>query len=135
MMFSKDQKPMGSSGHAQTIIAQGVRVEGDFTSQGDVLIEGEVEGSVSTASALRIGETSRIRADVSAQSAVVAGIVEGNIRVAETLELLESSRVEGDIEAKVLSVASGAKVNGRISMDEHAGKKEGKKREALEDAV
>ena len=109
---------MGSSGHAQTIIAQGVRVEGDFTSQGDVLIEGEVAGSVTTASALRVGETSHIRADVTAQAAVIAGVVEGNIRVAETLELLESSRVEGDIEAKVLSIASGAKVNGRISMDE-----------------
>ena len=102
--------------HAETIIATGVRVEGDFTSKGDVVIDGEVMGTVHTDASLRIGETARIQADVSAASAVVGGEVQGNIRVGDRLDLLESSRVHGDIEAQVISIAPGAVVNGRVTM-------------------
>lgn len=101
----------------QTIIAQGVKVEGDFTSQGDVVIDGEFSGTLSTSASLKIGEAAKIRADVTAQSATVAGEVQGNVRVSDRLDLLEGSRVSGDVQAQVLSVAAGAKVNGHVSMD------------------
>ncbi len=91
-------------------------MEGDFVSQGDVVIDGEMVGTVRTAAHLRVGETAAISADVSAQSAVIAGRLRGNLRVEDKLELLESSQVEGDVSARVLSVAAGAQVNGRISM-------------------
>lgn len=107
---------MANNHQQETIIAQGVKVEGDFVSQGDVAIDGEVSGTIRTAGALRVGETAVIQANVSAQSAVVAGRLEGNLQVEERLELLESSHVEGDVQARVLSVAAGAQVNGRISM-------------------
>ncbi len=42
----------------ETIIAQGVRLEGDFVSQGDVIIEGEINGNLSTSGDLRVSETS-----------------------------------------------------------------------------
>ncbi len=105
------------SNHAETIIAVGVRVEGEFTSKGDVVIDGEVSGSVHTDESLRVGESARIQADVSADSAIIAGEIQGNLRVSDRLELLETSRVHGDIEARVLSIAPGAIVNGRISME------------------
>ncbi len=100
----------------ETVIAQGVKLEGDFASQGDVTIDGEVSGSVRTASHLRVGEDAVIEAEVAASSAVVAGRVKGNIRVEDRLELLETCHVEGDVVARVLTVAAGAQVNGRISM-------------------
>lgn len=100
----------------ETIIAQGVKVEGDFHSQGDVMIDGEVTGSVETAQALTIGERARIHADVTAKTAVVAGEVKGNLHAVERLELLSTSVVEGDIETANLSIASGAIVNGKITM-------------------
>lgn len=100
----------------ETIIAQGVRVEGDFQSEGEVMIEGEVRGSVMTKATLRIGETARISADISAKNALVAGVVEGQVSVEDRLELGEHSVVKGDIKARVLSVAPGAQINGRVSM-------------------
>lgn len=116
-MFNKDPRSMASNSNNETIIAQGVMVEGDFTSQGDVVIDGEVKGSVQTAQTLRIGDSAKIHADVTANTAIVAGEVQGNIRITDRLELLESSRVHGDIEASVLSIAAGANVNGRITMN------------------
>lgn len=108
---------MPSTNSQETIIAQGVKVEGDFHSDGDVVIDGEVSGTVETEKFLRIGETARIKADVKAASAVIAGEVQGNISVVEMLELLPTSRVKGDVTTGRISVAAGAQVNGRLSMD------------------
>jgi len=107
---------MGQSSQ-QTIIAQGVKVEGDFTSQGAVIIEGEVTGSVHTSENLQVGETAKIHADVAAADAVVAGEIRGNIVIEGRLDILETSKVNGDVHASIISVAAGAKVNGKISMD------------------
>ena len=116
-MFKKDQPMASSSNGNETIIAQGVKVEGDFQSQGDVVIDGEVSGSVKTASSLRVGETAVIHADVRAASAVVAGTIQGNLHAADGIELLATSVVEGDIQTGSISVAQGARINGRVSMN------------------
>ncbi len=118
MFKDKNKTVMPSSNAGETIIAQGVRVEGDFRSQGDVIIEGEVAGSVETQSALTVGETAKIHADVKAKSAVVAGEVVGNIFVQEMLELLATSHVKGDVVTARISVAAGARINGKVSMEE-----------------
>ncbi|MBU4315411.1 polymer-forming cytoskeletal protein [Patescibacteria group bacterium] len=108
---------MAKNQGSETIIAHGVRVEGDFVSDGDVVIEGEVAGTIQAAGDLKIGELAKIGANVIARSAIVAGEIRGNIQVAEKLELLSSARMIGDVTAMVLSVSSGAQVNGKITMD------------------
>ncbi|MBI2550875.1 polymer-forming cytoskeletal protein [Candidatus Uhrbacteria bacterium] len=105
---------MGSQ--QETIIAQGVKVEGDFTSPGDVIIDGEVVGTVRAAGALRVGETAKIQANVTAAKAVIAGEVIGNMEIADRLEVTESSKITGDINTQILSVTPGASINGRVSM-------------------
>ncbi|HBK35195.1 MAG: Polymer-forming cytoskeletal [Candidatus Uhrbacteria bacterium GW2011_GWE2_40_58] len=119
-MFNRTQeektKTSMASLHQETVIAQGVKVEGDFVSQGNVIIDGEVTGSVKTNQSLHIGETAIIHANIEAENAVIAGEVKGNLRVGDTLELQSSSQVLGDIETQVLSISPGAKVNGHLSM-------------------
>ena len=108
---------MSKNKTGETIIAHGVRVEGDFKRQGDVVIEGEVAGNVWTAGDLRIGNEAKIHADVIAKNAVVAGEIKGSLQVEGRLELLESSKIIGDITVDVLSISAGAQVNGKITMD------------------
>ena len=119
-MFKRDDSGAVTGG--ETVIAQGVKVEGDFTSSGNVVIEGQVAGSVKIDGDLRVGEAARISADVSARNAVVSGEIQGNLVVADMLELTASSRIVGDVSASVISVASGSNINGRVSMG-GAGKK------------
>lgn len=119
MFKKKNEKSMAGSNN-ETIIAQGVRVEGEFVSDGHVVIEGELTGSVQTAQSLRIGEDAKINADVTAATAVIAGEVQGNIKISDRLEILESSVIHGDIDVHILSVSPGAKLNGRITMNDNA---------------
>ncbi|MFH1047331.1 MAG: polymer-forming cytoskeletal protein [Patescibacteria group bacterium] len=100
----------------ETIISASVKVEGDFVSQGNVLIEGEVEGSLRTEKDLRVGEHARISADVFAASATVAGEVRGNIEVSGRLELEPTAKIYGDVKTADLIVASGAVINGKLVM-------------------
>lgn len=107
---------MAKNGSEETIIAQGVRVEGDFVSQGDVYIEGEVNGNVKTSGDLRLGSNSAVVADVAANNAVVSGSVKGNLSVASRLDLLESAIVDGDVSCETITIAAGAKLNGQVKM-------------------
>lgn len=113
-MANKDSTQPGGD----TIIAAGVKVEGDFQSQGNLIIEGEVLGSVKTSADLFVGEKAKIHASVSAANAKVSGEVRGNLKVKDRLELGPLSRIAGDVKTKTLIVEAGAVVNGKISMGE-----------------
>lgn len=111
----------------ETIIAHGVRLEGDLVAEGDLIIEGEVHGTVKTQGDLRIGEQALVQANIEAGNALVSGAIRGNIIVRGKLELLPSSSMTGDVVTDVLAIGPGAQVNGNISMGVEAAPK-GKKR-------
>jgi cytoskeletal protein CcmA (bactofilin family) len=102
----------------QTIIAYGVRVEGQFTCSGDIQVEGEVHGTIHSDGDLRVGDRSKIMANVSVQNAHISGHLEGNLKVAGKLELTESANITGDVSVDILVMAAGAKINGTIQMGE-----------------
>lgn len=99
-----------------TVVGPSVTVEGDFASEGNIIVKGSVLGSVHTSRALDVEGGAKIVANVRAGSAKVAGEVRGNIKVKETLELTPTARVLGDIEAKVLLVEPGALICGKVAM-------------------
>ena len=99
--------------------------------EGDLIIEGEVHGTVKTQSDLRIGDQAIVEANIEAGNALVSGTIHGNIVVRGKLELLSSSSMTGDITTEVLAIGPGAKVNGNISMgiESTRGKKRGESTE------
>ena len=113
-MFKNDRDTTTVAHETETVIAPSVRVEGDFVSEGNVRIEGEVKGSISTERDLIVGENAKITAGVQARNAVIAGELHGNLRVFDRLELASTARIYGDIQSKVLSVAPGAMMKGQL---------------------
>ncbi|MBU1033242.1 MAG: polymer-forming cytoskeletal protein [Patescibacteria group bacterium] len=97
-----------------TIIAHGVRVEGNFSSQSDVLIEGEVEGNVSTTGMLTVGSQARLKADVTAENASIAGAVEGNLHIGSHLDIKATAMLLGDVTCETATLESGATINGKV---------------------
>lgn len=100
----------------ETIVGPSVNVEGDFASEGNIIVKGTVTGSVHTSRFLFVEQGAKIMANVRAGSSKISGDVKGNMKIRETLELTSTARVTGDIEVKVLSIEAGALVFGKISM-------------------
>jgi cytoskeletal protein CcmA (bactofilin family) len=114
MPYTIENRPAPSSG--ATTIARGVKVEGDFASQGDVVIEGEVHGKISAAGTLTIGPEAVIKADVTADEANISGLLEGNLTVKKQVVLHATARIKGDLIAERATVESGAVLDGRVQI-------------------
>lgn len=121
-MFPKDAsstayEPVNNrNDEVETVVGPSVVVEGDFVSEGNILVKGTVSGSVKTARLLTVENTAKIMANVRAGDAVISGEVHGNIKVEQQLELTPSAKVIGDISCSVLVVAAGAQLQGKINM-------------------
>ncbi len=105
-----------ASKQGATVIARGVKVEGDFHSPGDVVIEGDVEGKITIDGVLTIGPESNVKADVKANDASVAGHLEGNVAVKKRLELKSTASIIGDVTCEVVAIESGARLHGRVAV-------------------
>ena len=103
---------------AETIIGQSVKVKGNFHGQGNIIIEGQVEGNVKTDNYLLIGEKAKIIADIKAKDAKIAGEVQGNIKISGYLEVKPTAKINGDIEANHISIEKGALLNGHCLMNQ-----------------
>jgi cytoskeletal protein CcmA (bactofilin family) len=109
--------PMGMNGSApETVIARGVRLEGDFKASGNVVIEGEVVGTLTCGGHLTVGSEATIHAAVHAQQATISGCVEGDVAIAQQLEVKASAAITGDISAQQIAVEMGAALRGQIQI-------------------
>ena len=99
----------------ETVIGDSVSLEGDFSSQGSISINGSVNGKVTTEKNIDVGSEAEVKGELNGNSIIVAGRVEGNIK-AERLEIKENGVVEGDMQVKVLSIVEGANFSGQCSM-------------------
>ena len=99
-----------------TIIGPSVKVKGDLNSQGNVIVEGIVQGNLKTKGSLRISEKARVTADIEAKEAKISGEIKGNVKIKGYLELTATAKIFGDIEAISLSIERGAILNGKCAM-------------------
>ena len=100
----------------ETVVGPSVNVEGDFASEGNIIVKGSVAGSVRTSRHLSVEPGAKIMANVRAGSAKISGEVKGNMKVKDTLELTATAKVIGDIEVKTLVIEAGALVYGKVMM-------------------
>jgi cytoskeletal protein CcmA (bactofilin family) len=85
-------------------LSQGVSVKGSVKFLNELLIDGEVQGTIDSTGTLTIEEHGRIRGEIRTKSVKVRGTVEGNIFVTERCELQAGCTLHGDIEAPRLMV-------------------------------
>src|SRR6202051_2980686 len=107
-----------AAAEAAGIVVLGPRdsLVGTLTVDGDVRIEGTLEGEVSATGEINVHSTGTARAQISARDIVVSGIVEGNIVARELVTLDESASFAGEIRAARLRVDDGATLNGTVTM-------------------
>ena len=95
-----------------SIVSAGLQVTGNLISDGDVQIEGTIEGDIRSRM-LTVGEEGAVKGSINASEVVVSGTVEGKIR-AKQVTVAHTARVIGDIIHDHLAVEAGAYVNGSL---------------------
>ena len=90
------------------LLSKGVSIKGSVKFLNELLIDGEVEGTIDSPGKLSVGENAQITGEIRAKSVKVRGTVEGNIFATERCELQSGCTLRGDIEVP------------RLVVDEHA---------------
>ncbi len=101
-------KPQPSS--MPSIVSANLRINGDLISEGDVQIEGTVEGNI-TSRMLTVGESGTVKGEIVADQVTIAGAVIGKVK-ARTVTLAQTSDVTGDISHEALGIEAGARFEG-----------------------
>ena len=102
---SLSRPPAGAS---RNILSSDVEIKGTVKFTNDLIIDGKIEGEISSDGSLTVGENARLKAEIKTATVVVYGKVHGNITALERIELKSSAEVIGDIKSKTLSIEAGA---------------------------
>jgi cytoskeletal protein CcmA (bactofilin family) len=105
-----------SSGEG-SVLARGARVRGRISGEGDLRIEGEVEGDVTVSGDLTIEEGASVTGDVGAASLIVNGALKGDVDARGPVAVRAGANVEGDLSGSEVSLEEGAAFRGRIAAD------------------
>ncbi len=104
-------------GDPQTVIGESVKVEGTFSGSGDVIVHGEVVGTLKTSNDIMVSASAKIEADVEAHNLTVAGEIHGNVVCHGQLQLQATGKIFGDVTTQVISVEPGAMLKGQCTTD------------------
>lgn len=121
-MFNKDNKPEKFK-DAETIIGASIKVKGNFYGAGNIVVEGQLEGSIKTDANLFIGDKAKVVANIEADDAIINGEVRGTLKVHQYLALGPTAKIIGDINYSEISIEKGAIINGQVIYVSNSGKK------------
>lgn len=125
-MFGKKKQPTASSAgsalkrtnHTPSIISEDVRLTGSLVSQGEVQLDGRIDGDVRV-NHLVIGHTGVVEGSVSADSVVVKGKIIGSVNASKVI-IESSAHVHGDVYQDSLSIDAGATIEGNLKQRHEA---------------
>ena len=101
---------------AETVVGPSVKIQGDLKSEGNIKIEGQVNGKVKTSQSLFVVPGAKIMADVWAGNSMIGGEVAGNLKISGHLVLQSTAKIQGDINCSVLRVEDGGQFTGKCIM-------------------
>lgn len=104
---TSSSQPQASGGHRNRLSSD-VEIKGNIRFQDELIVDGKVQGEITSTGALAIQENARIRAEIKVGSVIIQGKVHGNITATQTIELRAGSEVVGDIKTAVLTMEAGA---------------------------
>ncbi len=97
-------------------ILAGTEIKGDLISDSNIIIEGEINGNVSCAEKVHIGNSGKINGNLVCLNAEFEGAQDGELTIQNLLILRSTARIKGNIETLKLSIEEGAFFEGACVM-------------------
>jgi len=86
------------------VLSSGVSIKGSVKFASELVIDGDVEGTITSGGRLTVGKNAHIRGEIKTRSVTVYGTIDGNVTAVERCELHSGCTLRGDIEAPRLVV-------------------------------
>src|SRR5688572_1521608 len=102
---------------ATTVIGAGITVDGEITSDEDVIVQGTLRGKLVAKDAVSVETGGVVEADITGGPVSVGGTVTGNINSSDRVDLQNGARVVGNVKATRITIADGAQFKGNVDMD------------------
>src|SRR5438045_2231658 len=115
-MRNFDPPSQSSSGGSATI-GKAVMVKGQIYSREDLVIDGEVEGTVELQEhRLTVGPNGKVSASVKARELVVLGTIHGNVEITDKIDIRKEAKLVGDIRTARIIIEDGAYLQGNTDI-------------------
>ena len=99
-----------------SLIASHTRVVGSVLADGDLEVQGRVEGDVRAGGQLTLGPTAEVTGQLEAHDVRIAGKLERAVRAAGVIHLLPTAEVRGDLHASRVVIDDGALFEGQVRL-------------------
>ena len=90
------------------------RFVGDVITEEELLVEGVVEGTISSKASVVIAQGALVKGKVLGREVEVNGTVQGDVEAAGHLKLGSHGKIEGNVRSSHLSVEDGGVLHGRV---------------------
>jgi len=94
-----------------SVIGDAATIVGDLTSEGEIEVQGTVEGNIRSRRVM-VGESGQVYGEIVAEAVEIRGSVEGPV-VATSVTVARTARVLGHITHRELNIEPGAYLEGR----------------------
>ncbi len=92
-------------------------MRGRIGGEGDLRVEGHVEGDVAISGALTIEEGASVTGDVGAGAVDIGGVLKGDVTARGAVAIRATATVEGNLGGAEVSLDEGASFHGRIDAE------------------
>ena len=117
-MFEKIGNISKTSNNYEVIIGEYTKFEGDITAEGNVKIDGKLNGNIKSNGEVFIGETSIITGNITSNNTLtISGKVTGKIKANGDLKITETGNLEGDILVSSFIINKGGTFKGNCSIN------------------
>jgi len=106
----------GTRSEEATVISKGVKIEGKLSCSGNIRLDGEVQGDISSQGVVIVGENGKVNGQINADNITIGGKVTGTVKAKDKVVLEAKANLKGDITTKTLMVEAGAIFNGNTKM-------------------
>ena len=106
---SSSAPAMGS----KNVLNSDVEVVGSLKFTDNLLVDGYVDGNITSQGILTIGQNATVKAEINTSSVIIYGKLHGNINVTNSVEIKGTAEVVGDIKAASIAIEPGAIFIGR----------------------
>jgi cytoskeletal protein CcmA (bactofilin family) len=104
----------GQASNEANVLGRSVRIRGRVSGDGDLRVEGDVEGDVKIGGALEVGDGATVSGNVTANSVLIQGALTGDVDAQGPVHIRAGARVSGNMSGSEVALEEGAAFNGRI---------------------